>query len=433
MLTIPLPKMPPLVIAAVARGSKDSSDSLMDMHRRIIALLDEHDIHPVSLASDGTDVERQTQAKITAAAPKILPFTIRNSHKGCQINLEIPLHNGTWPFVIVQDSKHALKTARNNLFTGARILVLGHFAAFFSQLRDLAANALSPLFVRDVEKVDRQDDRAAARLFSADSISFHSKNYKDQPALSVYLFVLGELVDAWQDRSISHVDRARMVLRARFFSMAWYTHVTLHPEYSVNVQFISRQSYDIFLTLCDSLLSLIIVYRRFYPTYPLLPWLHSTEVCEHVFGIIRQLKKDFNYPDFLHLVRKLRVLLMGALSYLSPEEKADQTASGYHHTYFQTNDLDLLALMQYPSQEELDAASTWAYDEAKQLLSTLGIDADEMLPKYQPPCHDIFADQPKPPSFLLRLPNTIFEILTLYQSAPKTQKQGVAIARVALS
>jgi len=56
--------------------------------------------------------------------------------------------------IIVQDSKHGRKTARNQLFTGARILVLG----FFAQLRELTANTLGPLFMCDVENIDHQDD-----------------------------------------------------------------------------------------------------------------------------------------------------------------------------------------------------------------------------------------------------------------------------------
>ncbi|KAJ7755364.1 hypothetical protein DFH07DRAFT_725426, partial [Mycena maculata] len=67
---------------------------------------------------------------------------------------------------ITQDSKHALKTARNQLMTGARMIVLGFFTIFYSMLRNIAFNILSPLFTHNVEKVDKQDDRAAAHLFS---------------------------------------------------------------------------------------------------------------------------------------------------------------------------------------------------------------------------------------------------------------------------
>lgn len=62
-----------------------------------------------------------------------------------------------------------------------------------------------------------------------------------------------------------------MVLRTRFFLTAWRYYIIAHPDYSVNIQFISRESFDIFMTLSESLLSLVIIYRDYYPQYPLLP------------------------------------------------------------------------------------------------------------------------------------------------------------------
>ncbi|KIM80994.1 hypothetical protein PILCRDRAFT_44121, partial [Piloderma croceum F 1598] len=81
---------------------------------------------------------------------------------------------------ICQDSKRGLKTARNQLFTGAQILVLGNFPCFYHQLLEFAKHPLGPLFNCDVEKVDRQDDCAAARLFSAESLHFHVSYYPNQ-------------------------------------------------------------------------------------------------------------------------------------------------------------------------------------------------------------------------------------------------------------
>ncbi|KAJ7898905.1 hypothetical protein B0H14DRAFT_3554351 [Mycena olivaceomarginata] len=184
-----------------------------------------------------------------------------------------------------------------------------------------------------------------------------------------------------------------MVLRARFFLMAWRSHTVAHPDYSLQTQFISRESYDIFLTLCDGLLSLMIAYRNYYPTYPLLPWLHSTEVCEHLFGMLRQLKKDFTYSDVLQLERKLRVLQMGAFGNLTAKQQANETAAGYHHTYFNANDVDLLTLMQSPTDQELKDASQYDYKDPEP-ASTRPMDAPRSRP-----------------------PNTFLQLLALYEKA----------------
>lgn len=409
--------MPPILLAAVARGSKDSAETLHDMHSQLIDLLHEAHIHPVSLSSDGTETERKLQRLISGAAPSVLKYIIPNSISGCTITLDIPLFHA-FPTINVQDSKHALKTARNQLFTGARMLILGNFACYYQQLLEFAEHALGTLFMRDVEKVDRQDDRAAARLFSAETLYFHMTNFADQIGLSEFLFVVGELVDGWQNRNIRHVDRARMVMRARFFFMAWRSHIVAHPDHKAHIHFISRESFDIFLTLCDSLLALIVVYRKYYPDYPLLPWLHSTEPCEHFFGILRQLKKDFNYSDALYLETKLRTLLLGAFGDLSPQEQVNQTAAGYHHTYFHAQDLNISALMEWPSDEDLQNASKSAWDEAEQLLSVLGIDATSMLSTYKPPVPSKKANVPKP----LYQPRTFHDLMTLYTDFPMTSK-----------
>lgn len=411
-------KVPPILLAAIARGSKDSAETLRDMHFQLTDLLHQAHIYPVSLSSDGTETERKLQRLVVEAAHSVYEYTIPNTSTGCTIGLHIPLFHGH-PSIPTQDSKHGLKTAWNQLFTGARILVLGNFPCFYYQLLEFAKHPLGPLFNRDVEKVDRQDDRAAARLFSAESLNFHLTQYPDQVGLSVYLFVMGELIDAWQNRNIRHADRARMVMRARFFLMAWRSHIIAHPDHAAHIHFISRESFDIFITLCDSLLSLIVVYRKFYPNYPLLPWLHSTEPCEHFFGVLRVLKKDFNYADVLYLQPKLRILILGAFGDLSPEEQANHTASGYQHTYFHAKDLDTNALKTWPSDGDLQQASGAAFKEAEQLLAAVGINASSMLAGYIPP--NPSRKKTNRASSPHR-PQTLYELMMLYANMPLTSQ-----------
>ncbi|KAG7095217.1 hypothetical protein E1B28_005992 [Marasmius oreades] len=284
---------------------------------------------------------------------------------------------------------------------------------FHNHLFQTQLNSRSPIFKRDVDNADNQDDHAAARLFSAQALDFQMVHYPDHKGCSIYLFVCGDMIDAWQNRNITHLERAQMALRARFFFMAWRTHIASHPDHSTNVHFISRQSYNIFLTLCDSLLKLIVVYRRWYPTYPLLPWLHSTEPCEHVFGILRQLKKDFTYVDLLYLQPKLHVLLLGDFSNLTAEEKAKQTSAGYHHTYFRADDLDLLNLLEYPDDTASSKASEAAFEEAKVLLNATGIDATTMLADYKPPPPPLSKPKVKPSP----RPETLHTIMAMFQAA----------------
>ncbi|KZV91812.1 hypothetical protein EXIGLDRAFT_587174, partial [Exidia glandulosa HHB12029] len=232
---------------------------------------------------------------------------------------------------------------------------------------------------RDVEKVDRQDDRAAARLFSAEALQHHCTRFPERSGVALYLFFLGGLFDAWQSRKLSHSERILLALRCRFFLHAWRAHIDAHPDHSRHRNFISRESMDIFTTLCDSLVALVISYREFYPDRPFLPWLHSTEPVEHVFGVLRQLKLDFNFADFLFFVPKLCLFLLGRFGIISEEQRANLTAAGYWHTYTFTDGIDLKALTAWPTDDEIQKLSDAALAQVQAILKRVGIDMHAML------------------------------------------------------
>ncbi|KDQ08082.1 hypothetical protein BOTBODRAFT_76217, partial [Botryobasidium botryosum FD-172 SS1] len=350
-----------------------SKEELLAIECELLQSLNTLDIYPCSQSSDGTEVERCLQCSLGGLTPESFDFTIKNSIPGCTISLSAPVFHSV-PMVPVQDSKHVLKTARNQVLSGACFLTIGDYTIRYAQLRDIIEDSDRPLFQRDVEGVDRQDDLAAARLFSATTLAFILKKHSEHPSLASYLFVFGDMVDGWQNRYINHIVQIRMVLRTCFFLMAWRAHVLAHLEYSLEVQFISRESFDIFTFICDSLILLILVYRNHFPQYPLLPWLHSTKPCEHVFGCMQKLKADFNIADVLYFIPKLMLHLSGKFGELSPEQKVNATAASYHHTYFDIHNLDIPALMTWPTDAEIEVASfAVAAQEAEQLLTVLGI------------------------------------------------------------
>ena len=52
---------------------------------------------------------------------------------------------------------------------------------------------------------------------------------------------------------------------------------------------------------------------------------------------------------------------------------ANGKASGYHHTYFDAPDIDYHNLKDWPTDEEIDKIAYAAYNEARQLLTKLGV------------------------------------------------------------
>jgi hypothetical protein len=379
-LQVPLPKVAPIVVAAIPISNNLDADQLLDYGKQILfGLLDRH-IRIVSYSCDGTEVERSVQRLFVKMADKVITHVIKNPRKGCpDTKIVIGVFNGQ-PIVMIQDSKHGLKTFRNNLFSGARLFALGNFAAIYRHIEELAYEAGTPLYHRDVHKLDRQDDNAAARLFSAAVIEFLSKHHPDYLGEIVYLFVFGELIDAYQNRAMVHQERVKLALRARYFMDYWRAYLE-STGYSEKQYFLSREATDIAQYLIDGLIALVVVYRdHFHGEYPLLPWLHSSETCEHVFGEARQIVKDFTMLDFFYMLTKLRVKLREAvLSAQSPDFKA--RANGYCHTYFDVKGIDPLLLAMFPTNEDIQDAALQAMEECESLLVLLGIDPSMLQDK----------------------------------------------------
>lgn len=271
---------------------------------------------------------------------------------------------------MIQDSKHGAKTFRNNAFSGARLLVLGNYTVQYSQFRSIAFED-GPLYHWDVEKLDRQDDGAATRLGSADVFQWLTNKYPQLLGPVVYLFIFYELIDAYQNRRMKPVDRAHLALRALFFMEMWEDFLE-NAKYPKGKHFLSHEACDITHFLIHGLLQLIIVYRNHLDgIYPLLPWLLSTEICEHVFGLCRQIIKDFTELDFYQMIPKLFIRLREHALF-SKFSDGKERASGYNHTYTDNRDVDMVALSTYPTDDELEAAAKVAYEEAENLWTLLG-------------------------------------------------------------
>ncbi|PSR70772.1 hypothetical protein PHLCEN_2v13350, partial [Hermanssonia centrifuga] len=376
-LTIPLPKVAPLIIAALAIGNKANADELRPFTTKIIDGLTKCGINLVSLATDGAAVERSIQTFLEDGAARKLDYKIRHpSLEGKTIDLTIPCfgsdEQGWKPVVMIQDSQHARKTYRNNAYSGSRLLTLGNDVVMYTHARAIAFED-GPLYHRDVEKVDKQDDSAATRLFSADTLQWLADNKRDQnAAVMIYLFVFGELVDAYQSRTASHLERVHAALRAWFFVEMWESFLD-SAGYSKSKHFLSYQACSITKRLVQGLIQLVLVFRDEYGSrYPLLPWLLSSEPCEHIFGLCRHIVKDFTLLDFYHMIPKLMVQLREVVL-RAHHSNGKERAGGYTHTYTDHREADLGKLRIFPSDEEVNTSAEAAHEEALSLFTLLGV------------------------------------------------------------
>lgn len=168
-----------------------------------------------------------------------------------------------------------------------------------------------------------------------------------------------------------------MVLWARFFLDIWVQFLKT-VGYPKEKHFMSHQCADIVCILSEGFLKLIIIYHdHIGRCQPFLPWLLSTEVVEHVFGICQQIIKDFTMLDFYLMVPKLFIKLREAI-FSSKFSSGKAKETGYNHTYADTWGIDLVILADYPSDKDIDDASGHAYKEANSLFALLSLSAEEL-------------------------------------------------------
>lgn len=389
-----------MIVAARPIANNMNANQLFELTKQIFVGLIKLGAQVISYSADGTDVERDAQAHFEAMASSDhrLRYTITNPIANySDLRVEIPVIQGQ-AVVIMQDSKHCLKTLRNNLYSGATCLVLGNYVAMYQHVADAAKDEDSPLYQRDIVKVDRQDDNAATRLFSAQTLAHFIDKHRDYLGDIIYLFVFGELIDAYQNRSITHAERLRMVLRARYFLDRWELFLD-HAQYPKGRYFLSRQAIDILRIVIHGYIALMYLHRdhltNIEPRPAFIPWLHSTEACEHVFGEARRIVKDFSALDFIYMVPKLGMKLRQTIA-KSESAKSNTTAMGYNHTYLDYTGIDVAALAVFPSDVDIDDIAQAAANDADSLWQLLGVApaalrrASQMHLTVLPSIHELF-------------------------------------------
>ncbi|KAI0048380.1 hypothetical protein FA95DRAFT_1656854, partial [Auriscalpium vulgare] len=370
-IQIPLPGVATMVLAALAISENENAATLFGYLKTILTGLLSHGLKVVSYAADGTSTERSVQRALSEWATEHIDYKVLHPRGRLALNLHIPVVKNQ-PIALIQDSNHGRKTYRNNAFSGARVLTLGEYTCMYSHIRSGAFDTNGTLHRRDVEKIDRQDDNAATRLFSGHTLHWLNSTHSHLVGTIVYLFVFGELIDAYQNRFITLIERVEMVLRAQYFMEMWDEFLT-RAGYVKSRHFLSTEARDITHFLITGFLQLVIIYRdHLHGEYPLLPWLLSTETCEHVFGICRQIVKDFTLQDFHYMVPKLYVRLREHF-FLSHASDGKERASGYNHTYTDSRKLDLASLATYPSDIDIQTAAAAAFEGAESLWAELGV------------------------------------------------------------
>ncbi|KAJ6471521.1 hypothetical protein C8R45DRAFT_1165330 [Mycena sanguinolenta] len=389
-LQIPLPRVPPLVLAIMPIEAKVKGPQLAEC------------------GGDGAAVERDCQRRLGAAS-KAVKFHIKHPNPDYpDIVVDLwDLDGNIW--VIFQDAKHGRKTFRNNAASGARGLILGNHVVYFEQMYTLAMQPDSPMYPRDWKNRDRMDDHAAARLSSADTLSQAALD----PTKNLGLV----------SRTLSHHERAKIAIRTRLFLRTWKTYLK-KAGYSEARHFISKEAFEIFEILINGILGLIVIHRDHLggKSCPLLPWFVASEPNEHAFSGLRDVSEDFTLQEAILIVPKLRAKMQAAVLVALDASNFKKQASGHSHTYFTKDGIDFGLLAQAPTDLELSGAYEIAAEENNCLWSLLGIHPREIDAAPDPGV--ALTEQPAPdPQFESLYLNENLDVTGTAESTPAEELQ----------
>jgi len=123
--------MTPIIVAAILIANDLDASVLLSYLEKVLHGLLEQKVQVVSYACDGTEVKRTVQRLLIEKSEEKIKHSIPNPHpNSLDTKISIAVIHGQ-PICMIQDSKHALKTFQNNLFSGTQLLTFGNYTAIF--------------------------------------------------------------------------------------------------------------------------------------------------------------------------------------------------------------------------------------------------------------------------------------------------------------
>ena len=114
----------------IPNNGSDKASAIADFHQKLlIHIAPQLNLHILSIGSDGALVEFQAQTMIQSMATS---ERLQMIDTRFEVTFSCPILPSIGPVVRVQDPKHAKKTCRNVIMSGARVLSLGRSTARFN-------------------------------------------------------------------------------------------------------------------------------------------------------------------------------------------------------------------------------------------------------------------------------------------------------------
>lgn len=220
-------------------------------------------------------------------------------------------------FISLQDIIHIGTKLRNRLLNSSIVLYLGtHIVsiAHINQLIERCAKEIHGLVRSDVFPEDRQNYRSLEKMMEDRVLNALAEYVADSEATVEYLKICKMLTSSFLENNLTPIERIENIWYALYFLRIWRKWITTHNEYSLKENFISSNAFNCVEINAHALIELIVKLRSAGLPDLFLPWMFSSQPCEHMFrsfrsmGTINFTKINFTLHELFQMVSRQEMI-----------------------------------------------------------------------------------------------------------------------------
>lgn len=299
-----------LCLACIGTDNKFTTEHVLKRWKYIYTECQKRGIVVVSFGADG-DARELRSMKLSSALFSSPTDTLSKLCLFCCVTqLNIPRSWKSW-FVLgkptgisyVQDTVHIGVKMKSRLIESSIILPLGNYVAGLHHLRMVQGRfgkEMHGLREKDINHKDKQNYEAVLRLTS-ESVFKSLDQIPDAKGTVAYLRVLRCVIDSYLDKSLSPLARIEKIWFALFFIRYWRHWIVLHPQYTLDANFITLNTYVCIELNAHALLTFLRTVQILSqgkndtdPEIGFLPWLLGSQSCEKAFRAVRSMTSTFS-------------------------------------------------------------------------------------------------------------------------------------------
>lgn len=218
----------------------------------------------------------------------------------------------------VQDSIHVARKLRNRLLNSSILLQMGNKVASVAHIKMLLSSVpkeIHGLVLSDVCPDDRQNYSSYEKITDQCVLQSLKNSIVDSEATIMYLVLCKQITSSYLEVNLKPIDRIYKIWHAVYFFRCWREWIQLADnEFSLGLNFVSNNAYSCVELNAHALIYLILRLRRTERNAFFLPYLFSSQPCEHTFRQMRSMgtanftKINFTLNELLHMIARVEMM-----------------------------------------------------------------------------------------------------------------------------